>query len=258
MLHHLVVSYGINMKETVINDQLVKYDVLGQGDTALVFLHGWRSESAVWPGVVKDLDEKKYRNYLIDLPGFGQSPSPKTPFSIEDYAMLVYNFAKKQGIESAIIIGHSFGGRIGIVLAAKHKDLVKKLVLVDSAGIKKEYPGRDKIAKVVKPLFKPKFMHGLRRKIYNKMGAEDYLATPMMTETYLKVLHQDLTPELPKITQPTLLIWGANDTSTPISDAKIMQEKINNSKLEVLENAGHFSFLDQPEKFIKIFEKFIL
>lgn len=245
------------MEEIVVDDQLVMFDIVGSGKTAIIFLHGWRSESAVWKDTVDKLPADEFTAYLIDLPGFGSSPIPKTSLGIENYAQLVYNFAEKQNIGSAIIVGHSFGGRIGIILAAKYPDLVKKLVLVDSAGIKKEYPGRKKIAKIVKPLFKPKFMHRLRRKIYSKMGSEDYLATPEMTEIYLKIIDQDLTPELEKIVQPTLLIWGNDDTATPISDAKEMNKKIKNSELEILQNAGHFSFLDQPEKFTEVFNKFI-
>ncbi len=245
------------MKETVVNDQLVKFESVGLGQSAIIFLHGWRSESSVWKNLAKNLPSREFMSYLIDLPGFGESPAPKVAFGVQDYARLVNNFAEKQGVKSAIIVGHSFGGRIGIVLAAKYPDLVGKLVLVDSAGIKKEYPGREKMAKIVKPLFKPKFMHGLRQKIYKRIGSEDYLATPALTETYLKVINQDLTSELSKIVQPTLLIWGADDVATPVSDAKIMKEKINNSKLEILEHAGHFSFLDQPEKFRRIFENYI-
>ena len=245
------------MQEIVVDNQLIKFDVAGSGKVTIIFLHGWRSESSVWKNVVDKLPANEFRSYLIDLPGFGSSPAPKTVFGIENYAKLVYNFAEKQGIKTAIIVGHSFGGRVGILLASKYPDLIKKLVLVDSAGIKKEYPGREKIAKIVKPLFKPKFMHSLRKKIYKQIGSEDYVATSEMTETYIKVIDQDLTPELSKIIQPTLLIWGHDDMATPISDAKIINEKIKNSKLEILENAGHFSFLDQPEKFSEILEKFI-
>ena len=90
-------------------------------------------------------------------------------------------------------------------------------------------------------------MKSTRDKIYKKMGAEDYVATPELKETFINVIDEDLTHYLEKITQQTLLIWGENDDATPVSQAKIMKEKIKNSKLIVVPNAGHFSFVDKPE-----------
>jgi pimeloyl-ACP methyl ester carboxylesterase len=110
---------------------------------------------------------------------------------------------------------------------------------------------------MVKPLFRPKFMKGLKERIYKRISADDYTATPNLKETFLKIINEDLSGYLPKINQPTLIIWGENDKTTPLGDAKIMKEKIKNSKLVVLENAGHSCFLNKPKEFYDELIKFI-
>ena len=83
------------------------------------------------------------------------------------------------------------------------------------------------------------------------MGAEDYVATPKLQQTFINIINEDLTDLLPKIVQPTLLIWGENDKDTPLSQARVMEQKIPNAKLAVFKGAGHFSFLDKREEFVK-------
>jgi pimeloyl-ACP methyl ester carboxylesterase len=114
-----------------------------------------------------------------------------------------------------------------------------------------------KLAKIVKPIFKPRFMAGPRKLIYKAIGSDDYLATPELQQIYLKATGEDLRKHFKDIDKPTLLLWGAKDKDTPLEIADIMNKEIKNSKLVVFENAGHFSFIDQPEKFTKELVKFI-
>lgn len=241
-----------------IDGSLVSYYRFGEGKTNLVFLHGWRSNGLVWKDIVDKIDLKKYTIYLLDLPGFGDSPNPKKTFTILDYSNTVSKFIQKLGLKNVIIIGHSFGGRITIKLSALHPELVKKIILIDSAGVRLTDSNRYKVvAKVAKPLFKPRFMQGLRKKIYQTIGAEDYVETPGLKETFVNIISEDLTRFMPKIVQPTLIIWGEEDTETPLEYAKIINKEIKGSRLEVLDNAGHFSFLDQPQKFFETLNSFL-
>jgi pimeloyl-ACP methyl ester carboxylesterase len=179
---------------------------------------------------------------------------------VEDYAGVVSGFVEKLSMESAIVIGHSFGGRIGIVLSVKRPDVVQKLVLVDAAGIRAPSVLRDAsaaIAKVLKPVFSPRFMQPVRRALYRMLGAEDYLATPVLTETFKRVVEEDLSPLFPRITQETLLFWGERDTDTPLSFAETMKKEIPHATLVVVPGAGHFSFLDAPEEFFTALKAFI-
>ena len=248
------------MKEqVVINGLLINfYKFSGKGDGVLIFLHGWRSNGLVWQNAALKLAKDGFLVYALDLPGFGESALPKNAFTLQDYADIVTQFLKKTGIKKATLIGHSFGGRISIMLSATKPELVEKVVLVDSAGlILNRRTALKTIAKLVKPFFKPKFMKTVREKIYEKIGAEDYVATPELRETFLNLINEDLTNYLPKIKQPVLLIWGDKDKDAPIEAAALMHQNIKNSKLVTLENTGHFSFLDKPDQFYKELIKFI-
>ncbi len=253
--------------EIVINNLLVRYSRFGQmksvaGEKCLLFLHGWRSNKEVWGGVVEKLlvINKELSVFCLDLPGFGKSPAPKKPFSVGDYAETVAEFIKKENLSNIILVGHSFGGRVGIKLASQFPNLVSKLVLVNSAGFVSKARHKNLItliAKLTKPFFVPNFMQGLRKSIYRALGLEDYLATPMLQETFKKVIAEDLTADMQRITIPTLIIWGENDKETPVEFGERMKTLIPNSVLKILPNAGHFSFLDQPENFTKILNEFI-
>lgn len=182
----------------------------------------------------------------------------KTPFTISDYRDIVSGFIEKMKIKKSVLVGHSFGGRIAIKLAATKPQLVKKLVLVDSAGfVDKKRQSMKFLAKLVKPLFAPAWMQRIRTRIYTKIGAEDYLATPVLQKTFMNIIKEDLSDDVSRIRVPTLLLWGENDTETPVMYGRRMHEKIHNSQLVVLPNAGHFSFLDKPGEFYQAFIRFI-
>ncbi|MCJ7826080.1 alpha/beta hydrolase, partial [Patescibacteria group bacterium] len=196
--------------------------------------------------------------YTLDLPGFGGSSVPKTPFTISDYSDVVSGFMEKMKIKKTILVGHSFGGRIAIKLAATKPQLIKKLVLIDSAGFaSKKRQSMKFLAKLVKPLFTPAWIQGIRTRIYTKIGAEDYLATPALQKTFMNIIKEDLSDDISHIHVPTLLLWGENDMETPVLYGRRMHEKIHNSQLVVLPDAGHFSFLDKPGEFYQAFIRFI-
>lgn len=251
-------------KQAVIDGQLINY-LLYPGNAerpVLVFLHGWRSEAAVWYHIVQMLKEQADVGdiYCLDLPGFGASPMVKKSMTLADYSASIEGFVKKLKLEKVILIGHSFGGRVAIKLAGAKADWLKKIVLVDSAGLihnknrKKLYAF---LAKLAKPIFWPKFMKPLRAKIYWKLGAQDYVATPRLNETFVGVIAEDLADILSAINVPTLIIWGNQDIETPLSDAKHMAKKIKGSELKIIHGAGHLSFLDKPEKFVRDIKDFV-
>ncbi len=250
-------------KKLVVCDNLLNYyhlpSILKKNNTVL-FLHGWRSNSQLWFKVIDQLIKKNYELYFLDLPGFGQSGKVIKSLNLDDYADIVLGFLKKIGLTKITVIGHSFGGAVGIKLALKQPPIISKLVLVDSSGIRtqtaKKKIGKF-IAKIVKPIFTVPTLKPLREKIYRLIGAEDYVATPELVETYINVIKENLTHKLKNIKSPTLLIWGENDKETPIKDALLMTNEIKGSQLVIMKNAGHFSFLDQPKTFQDEIIKFL-
>jgi pimeloyl-ACP methyl ester carboxylesterase len=149
---------------------------------------------------------------------------------------------------------------VAIKLSSSNPELISKVVLVDSAGFAMDASKKiftKAAAKIVKPFFKPKFMQPLRKKIYQKIGAEDYLATPELQKTFVNVTGEDLSNDMKKIQAPTLIIFGENDKVTPVTYGELMKFLIPNSKCRVLKGAGHFSFLDKPEEFAEALKDFI-
>ncbi len=246
----------------MVNNNLISYSKVNAqaGQCALVFLHGWRSSKEVWQGVASKLQQAGCSIYMLDLPGFGSSPTPKSNFTVSDYASLVAEFIKKQDLGKVVLVGHSFGGRVGIKLAATESELIAKLVLADSAGFAMESrkkSGYGLVAKLVKPFFKPSFMQGLRKQVYKLIGAEDYLATPSLQKTFVNAVSEDLTQDMKRVSCPTLIIFGERDADTPKEFGSRMHNLIVNSRLEILDGAGHYSFLDKPEEFASFLTEFV-
>ncbi|MEW5768281.1 MAG: alpha/beta hydrolase [bacterium] len=246
-----------------IDDLRVFYEVGGEGE-AVVLLHGWGGQAASFKPVFNYL-VRSHQVYALDLPGFGSSDLPPQPWGSDDYALFVSTFFAKLGIGKTSLIGHSFGGRIAIVLAANFPERVDKLILVDSAGIRPrrtvKYYIRVSIAKIAKFLFSPRLfgIYGekARKAIYQVVGSKDYQEANEMRPTLVKIVNEDLRGLLPQINAPTLLVWGEKDTATPVSHAKIMEREINDAGLVILPEAGHFSYLDKFPQFCRIVSSFL-
>ena len=255
-----------NLNEKTINGIRVNCYDRGSGQ-AVLFLHGWGSDFSSFRRFLDGLSESR-RACALDLPGFGRSDEPPAGWSVDDYADFVLEFLKELGIKSVVPIGHSFGGRVVVKLAAR-KNLpvtITKAVLVDGAGIRPKRTLVQKfraiVYKAVRRLlsFGPiwKAVPSLLERWRDKNASADYRnATPRMRECLVKAVGEDLTPCLTSIRCPTLLIWGENDTATPLSDAKTMEKMIPGSGLVVLKNAGHYSFVDQPYVFGKVLDSFL-
>jgi pimeloyl-ACP methyl ester carboxylesterase len=234
--------------------------------SAVLFLHGWGSDFSVFRPYLDCMRDR--RVCALNLPGFGGSQEPPVAWGVGDYADFVVSFLKKLAIDDVTLIGHSFGGRVAIKLAAQ-KTLslqIDKIVLVGSAGVKPRRTvwqnlrlGLYKCVKktlslsIVKSFF-PGALETWRR----KNGSADYRsASPRMRECLVKAVNEDLTPLFSSISCPALLIWGENDHKTPLGDAKIMERLIPDSGLVTLKNAGHYPFLDQPFVFGKVLDSFL-
>jgi pimeloyl-ACP methyl ester carboxylesterase len=257
-----VINNQIINKQIIINGLLVNYYFYlpdKKNYKTLVFLHGWGVDSQLWFKIVPELINKNYALYFIDLPGFGQSQDLNTIYAINDYKKIVYEFIEKLNIKKINLIGHSFGGRISLKIASENPDFIEKIVLVGAAGI--VHNSRKKkimaiISKFIKPIFMPFFMQPLRKRFYLSIGSE-YLENIKLSKIFSKVVMEDLSPFFSKIKKQVLIIWGENDKITPLDDGKLMNRIITKSKLVILKRAGHFSFLDKPEQFVRELIKFI-
>jgi pimeloyl-ACP methyl ester carboxylesterase len=247
-----------------INGMNIDYYDSGDGD-AVLFLHGWGTDHRSFFHFLEGMSGF-FRVVAPDLPGFGGSDEPPSGWSVGDYADFILDFLKELGISDAIMIGHSFGGRVLIKLASGTGRIgISKAVLVGSAGIrsgKARGNPRSYFYRAVKRVISvhavSKRFPLLLEKWRARNGSADYRnASPRMRECLVKAVNEDLTPHLPDIRCPTLLIWGENDTSTPLSDARVMERLIPDAGLVVLKNAGHYPFLDQSYAFGRVLDSFL-
>jgi pimeloyl-ACP methyl ester carboxylesterase len=238
-----------------------RYLVRGSGPPVLV-LHGWgASIEAVYP-IVTGLAPVA-TVYALDLPGSGESELPPQPWGVEDYQMFVVAFMDALAIEQPTIVGHSNGGRIAIRMAGTEPARAGRLVLVDSAGIRPKrtlrWYRRVGMAKVGK--YAARFLgppgERLRSLLVGRAGSADYLAAGAMRPTLVKLVNADLRPYMPQIGVPTLLVWGSEDSDTPLSVGREMERLIPDAGLVVLDGAGHYSYLDQPVRFARIVSHFV-
>ncbi|MBO5725649.1 MAG: alpha/beta hydrolase [Clostridia bacterium] len=249
----------INVKGLNIN-----YIDEGTGD-GILLLHGWASSNQVYNGII-NLMKDKYRLVAPDFPGCGGSQTMPTAWTLEDYVDFVLEFMEKVGLSNPILVGHSHGGRVILKLAADHKVLPPKIILLDSAGLipvktfKQKF--RAKSFKFIKAVLTLPVIKSFSGKLLDKArahyGSADYnAAPPVLRQTLVHLVNTDLRNIIHNIDCPTLLIWGDKDTATPLSDAKIIESKIKDCGLCVLEGAGHFAFCEQPYKAGAIIKSFL-
>jgi pimeloyl-ACP methyl ester carboxylesterase len=259
----------------------INYKTIGNGDTPIVLLHGWVKDCEKYSPLDKYFSEaRNFCVFIPDLPGLGKSEEPKEDlpagrrgWNLDNYVELVDKFiesARRQHdnvlSQKAVIIGHSFGGMIAIKYAVKNPEKISKLILTGAAGIRHRPTIKQKIffilAKMGKFLFSLPRICRLQKpaqKILYKMARvkDYYQASPRMKEVMKNVLAQDLTPCLEKIKPATLLVWGRLDKTTPLSDGEIMNRKIKNSKMVIIDNANHSLPYQRPKEFIKIIFEFL-
>lgn len=241
--------------QIVVDGLLTHYETVGNKPKTILILHGWMRSLEEWLPVAKQLSEE-YKVILLDLPGFGKTQKPETDFSIYDYATFVQHFLEKLEINKLSLLGHSFGGRIGIIMASK-TNLITHLVLVDAAGVEK----RTLIAKVkigifkLAKLFMPK---SVITKLRNKLGSQDYKSAGAMRPIFLKVINEDLTYLLRDISPPTLLIWGNKDTEVSEWKTKKMKRLIPHAKLRVVWGSAHSPHLEKPVELNAILSEYLM
>lgn len=245
-----------------INGLSVYYEQLGAGSD-VVLLHGWGYASDLLVPLAKAL-ASKHRVTLIDLPGHGKTAEPECPYYIEDFAAIVAGVCDKLNISKAHFLGHSNGGRTIITMSRNYSRLFDRLVLCDASGIRPRrgagYYCRVYSYKLGKKLLSlPLFTQQQRDKFSRNKGSADYrMLSPVMKATFSNIVGEDLSSCLSGIKAPTLLIWGENDTDTPLYMAKQMESGIVDSALIIYAGKGHYAFVEDFNKTVAILDSFLV
>lgn len=231
----------------------------------VLLLHGWGAKiQSFWP-VAEQLAPKGYQLHLLDLPGFGTSDPPPVTWDITDYKRFVLAYLDDTPLDRVAVIGHSFGGRIALVLAAEHPERVSKMVLANSAGLRSpvtlKRAARNVMARSVRGALGTLGLESVRARLqerYNQRYAStDYLNAGNLRETFLRVIAQDLAGYAQRVQAPTVLVWGDQDTDTPLWQGRRLEQLIPDAGLIVFEGAGHFSYLDRLYDFVRIVDHFL-
>ena len=224
---------------------------LGSSGSDVILLHGW-NRSLIDFKPLADLLVWKHKVHLIDLPGFGKSDAPPHDWGTEDYAGCILSYMDEHKIQRAHLIGHSFGGRISLRLAAKHPERVAGLVLIGSHGLQLQQPllksFRSKWIKSLRGLIKwsdAQFGSSLFNDWFvPKFGSRDYLAAGKLRGTLVKTVTEDQSANCRLIKAPTLLLWGTRDRETPLALGQRFRDLISGAKLIVLQGQDHYPFRD--------------
>lgn len=226
-------------------------------------LHGWGANIQLLQPLADKLIPMGYQIYMLDMPGFGDSEDPPKPYTVLDYAKFCIQYLDHHSLDKVYLFGHSFGGRLGLILGSDYADRIKKMTLSDSAGIKTEVPLHQRLRlSAYKSIRDGLYGIGAKsladslRETYNKRyGSTDFQqVSGVMRQTFINVVNQDLLDYAKRVSVPTILVWGDQDHDTPLWQGKKLEEAIPDAALIVHEGAGHYAYLDFPDKTARIMD----
>ncbi len=205
-------------------------------------IHGWTYTPEPWKRTIKLLSEQGIDVEMLHVPGL-TAPSQKI-WTIEEYT----KWADQHIPDGAIALGHSNGGRILLNLCANHPTKLRKLILLDAAGVYEPSKKRDflrKISKIATPIKRVSIL----RKIFHKIiGASDYSHAPEnMKHTLANMLDSDKSLQLEKVTTVAAILWGEKDTVTPPRQARTLHAKLPHSTLKFFKDWTHAPYISDPD-----------
>lgn len=230
----------------------INYIKLGEKGSPIVMMHGW-GQSLESFRILGDLLSRYHQVYIIDFPGFGKSPKPDEDWDTIDYARAIDGFFEQLNLANAIVIGHSFGGRVGVRLAARYAKRVNALILINAHGLKTMQTGkklwRSKALKFLSNILKWSDATFNTKSFENwfvpKFASRDYRNAGPLKNILVKTVTEDVSDDARQITCPTFLLWGEKDTETPVDIGYRYSKLISKSKLVVLPEKDHFPFIDE-------------
>ena len=236
--------------------------IVGDGHPVLM-VHGWGANHRLMEPLALRLGHHGYQCHLFDLPGFGDSDEPPEPFTILDYSAFCLAYMDHHQLTDVNYFGHSLGGRIGLILGSDHSHRIRKLVLSNSAGIKTEAALHRRVRlslykaarSSLKRVGARSAAEGLREIYGRQFGSDDFRsASPVMRQTLINVVNKDLLDYAKRVSVATILIWGDEDQDTPLWMGQTLEAAIPNAALIVHAGAGHYAYLDFPDKTASIME----
>ncbi len=238
--------------------------VIGQGKP-VVMLHGWGANLGLVTPLAEKLAPLGYQCFVPDLPGFGQTLAPEVGWSNHEYVKWVIDYLDTHQLDKVYLFGHSFGGRLGLILGAEQGDRIIKMALADPAGVRPKASTSGQwrlksyrlVLNMLKTLGLKPQAEQLRNWYSERYGSADYKAAKgMMRETLVKVVNEDLLPFAARVKPSTLLFWGDKDDDTPLWQGQLLEKTIPDAGLVVWEGAGHYSYLERAADTARVMDHF--
>ena len=251
-----------------INGIPLHYELSGSGERVLL-LHGWGCDLSLMAPVSQRLQDS-FQVLSLDFPAHGQSGRPDEPWGVPEFAECLRALLTQLSFTPCAVIAHSFGARVAVWMSAHYPESFTRLVLTGAAGIvpprseasRKRGEHYRKLKKIYGGIKNIPGLSGLADSLLHraqqKYGSADYNALDdEMKKTFVKVISLDLSELYPRIVQPTLLVWGTEDTETPLWMGEKMEQWIPDAGLVRLEGGTHFAYLEQVERFVLIVRTFL-
>ena len=217
------------------------------GDTPIqvMGLHGWaRTRTDLLPAL------RDFSYASLDLPGFGHAPEPAAGVGAREYAEVCRDVVRELAADPCVLVGHSFGGRVAVCLAAAHPELVRGLVLTGVPLIRRRPAGKPKRSyRLARSLHRHGLLSDARMEaLRQKYGSADYRnASPVMRSVLVKVVAESYEDELRGLQCPATLVWGARDTVVPVSVAEAAVAITPTAALDIIPDADHDLPLTHPD-----------
>ena len=241
------------MRQVAVSGQVWSYTVTPGKGVPIIFLHGWGRSGSEWVPFAQRLHIATGRPvYTVDLPGFGGSPIPIVS-DITEYTERFFQWLTYMKLKEISLVGHSLGGRVGIVLAATRPEVFEALVLVDPAGVKPRSI-RQTFLRTAAALFRW-VPPSIRARVVGGIMDEDYRSSPELRTLYRAIVKTELTPYLSRILCPTYVIWGEKDPLLPLGQTDVYKRLIPDVRIRVVWGAGHDPQLSHAEKLMRILEE---
>lgn len=215
----------------------------------IIWAHGWGQSRQSFSALMQPFTQNGH-HYALDFPGFGESPEPPDAWGTEDYADFTAQMIKKKIGKPVLWVGHSFGCRVGLQIAARYPELVSGLCLIAGAGLPRKRPLLKRLyfktrILTYKALKKLSLINLVSKAwLIEKFGSADYRNTSgIMRQTFVKVVNENLSEQARNINCPTILVYGENDSETPPEIGERLNKLIKGSEMVHLGGQDHYSVL---------------
>ena len=269
--HWTEIDWQPFIRDATVDGRRLRYLDYGAGPT-LILIHGFSGCWQWWLEVLPALGLRR-RIIAVDLPGFGHSEPLPSPGQMSTHAEVIAHLADRLKLSDVAVAGHSMGGLVTLEMGRTRPDLVSKLILVNAGGVPMpeaqlrivvRFIGLSS-ALIANPAVNRAIVRRPRaRGILSKTGVGNFgamsidlagqviplMAAPGAADALVAAARAVRETQPEAVTQPTLLLWGANDPIVTVANAREMERRLPDAKLVLIEGTGHSPFISKPDEFI--------